>query len=62
MILLFEIFVFRSREAAYKKRSILRIKKEVEVEMIGDYRHRGRGRHGQQGRELSRDYNKCLSL
>ena len=42
MILFFEIFVFRSRETAYKKRSILRIKKEVEVKMIWDYGHRGR--------------------
>jgi hypothetical protein len=38
MILFFEVFVFRSREGVNKKRSVFGIKKDVEVEMIRDYR------------------------
>jgi hypothetical protein len=49
MILLFEIFMFRSRKGTNKKRSIFGIKKEVEVEMIRDYRCRGRSDMGKEG-------------
>jgi hypothetical protein len=62
MILLFKIFVFRSRENVYKKRSILRVKKEVEVKMIKDYGHRERGRHGQRGICLMKNYNEYWFL
>jgi hypothetical protein len=41
MILLFKVFVFRSRESMNKKRSVFRIKKKVKVKMIRDYRCRG---------------------
>jgi hypothetical protein len=47
MILLFKIFIFRSRKGANKKRSVFGVKKEVKVKMIRDYRCRGRSRHGQ---------------
>jgi hypothetical protein len=50
MILLFKILVFRSRKTANKNRLILRVKKEVEVEMIRDYRSRGGSRHGIKGK------------
>jgi hypothetical protein len=46
MILLFKIFMFRSRKGADKKGSVFGIKKEVKVEMIRDYRCRGRSHHG----------------
>jgi hypothetical protein len=42
MILLFEIFVFRSRKGMNKKGSVFRIKKEIKVEMVRDYGCRGR--------------------
>jgi hypothetical protein len=46
MILLFKIFMFRSRESVNKKRSVLGIKKEIKVEMIRDYRCGGGSQHG----------------
>jgi hypothetical protein len=54
--------VFRSREGVNKKRSILRIKKKVEIEMIGDYRGRGRSQHMSKGKGLLGNYNECRSL
>jgi hypothetical protein len=40
VILFFEVIVLGSREGAIKKRSILRVNEEVEVEMIRDDRCR----------------------